>query len=132
MPMQAVAMKHVVNPKLEIQKAVAPLVEKMTVLGPQVLIAVYIQPERTAGGIILTDQTREENNYQGKIGLVLKVGPVAFHEDDDHKFPIVPKVGDWVMFRVGDTFEFIIGKRKFRLAEDVSIKAILTDPDIVL
>lgn len=132
MAVQAMQMSHVTDPKLEIQKAVKPLVDNMEVMGPQVLIAVYVRPEKTAGGILLTDNTRNEDNYQGKIGLVLKVGPIAFQEDDGHKFPVAPKVGDWVMYRVGDTFEFTLGKWRFRLAEDVMIKAIVQKPDIIL
>ena len=40
----------------------------------EVLVAIYIRPEKSAGGILLTDRTRKEDNYQGKVGLVVKIG----------------------------------------------------------
>jgi len=38
------------------------------------LIATYMRPEKTAGGIVLPHQNLKEDQYQGKVGLVVKIG----------------------------------------------------------
>ena len=44
---------------------------KISVLGTNVLIATYIRPEKTAGGIILPDRSKDEDVYQGKVIALL-------------------------------------------------------------
>jgi hypothetical protein len=56
-------------------------ISTLTLAANNVLVAVYKRPEKTKSGIILTDQNRDEDNYQSKVGLVLKVGPTAFAYD---------------------------------------------------
>jgi co-chaperonin GroES (HSP10) len=129
---QAVAMLHNADPKRDLQKQVDALVNFIQPLGTGVLVAVYQRPTRTAGGIILTDNTRGEDNYQGKVGLVLRMGPIAFEDDATHRFgSAVPKIGDWIVFNVGETFSFELGKQRCRIIEDVSVRAIVDQPDIV-
>ena len=65
-------------------------------LGYNVLVLLYVRPERTAGGIILAEQSKREDEYQGVVGLVLALGPEAY--GDGSKFPSGAWVqpGDWV------------------------------------
>lgn len=134
--MQALQMVHEIDPADEISAEVKHFVSDVEPLGAQILVAVYMRPEKTKGGIIVPDSTsgtRTEDRYQGKVGLVLKIGPLAFSEDDKHHWgDRVPKAGDWILYRVGDTFPFILGKRTCRFVEDVDVKAIVKRPDIVL
>ena len=53
-----------------------------------VLVATYIEPVKVFKGpngedieFHSNDKAHEENRFQGKIGLVLKAGPVAFVDD---------------------------------------------------
>ncbi|MEN9931891.1 MAG: hypothetical protein RIS17_464 [Pseudomonadota bacterium] len=116
----------------KLQADLAPVVAGVHLLRNRVLVATYIRPEKTSGGIIRPDQLREEDKWQGKAGLVLKIGPSAFDfeeideeiEDElalaraDHAHPDVadiarramnehnvPQVGDWVFFRGSDTWD---------------------------
>lgn len=131
--MRAMEMIHEIDPRELILKEVKPYAEHIKVLGADLLCAVYMRPRQTKGGIMLPDQSRKEDEFQGKVGLVIKMGPIAFQDDNDHRFGnVAPKVGDWVIFRVGDTFELIIGERKFRLVQDVNVRAIVDKPDIIL
>lgn len=131
--MRALEMIHDIDPKVEIQTASAPYAKQIQVLGAEILCAVYLRPKKTRSGIVLPDDYRKEDDFQGKVGLVIKMGPLAFHDDKDHSFgDVTPKVGDWVLFRVGDTFELIIGERKYRIVQDVNVRAILDKPDFVL
>ena len=68
--------------------------------GWHVMVLQYIRPDgKTLSGgarIYYADQTRKEDEYQGRVGLVLAVGPDAYK--DPVKFPSGPwvKQGDWV------------------------------------
>lgn len=96
----------------------APVVQGIQLLRNRVLVASFIRPEKTSGGIIRPDATREEDKWQGKAGLILAVGPSAFdfeevihdleagapleHVHAEHN---LPRVGDWVFFRGSDTWD---------------------------
>jgi len=130
---QALEVVHERDPRGEIMEAVGPYLGDIEPLGASVMVVVYERPDRTKGGILLADSTREEDLYQGKVGLVVKLGNLAFVEDEQHVWGAVrPKLGDWVCYRVGDTFPFIVGKRTCRFVQDVNVRAILHRPDIVL
>lgn len=104
-----------------------------------VLVATYVPPETTKGGIILADRTLDEDRFQGKVGLVLKVGPLAFVDDAKTQFgkkKVEP--GDWVIYRPSDAQELFIRDRRqmnaglpCRLIEDVFIKATVADPTLI-
>ncbi|MGH7744963.1 MAG: hypothetical protein ACREQ5_09195 [Candidatus Dormibacteria bacterium] len=137
MSTRALQMVHKEDPKLVIQKAVAPYLSEITVLGAEVLIGIYVRPDaslKLAGGkeLYLPDRVRAEDKFQGKVGLVLKMGPIAFKEDSTHRFgDAVPQVGDWVALRVGDSFQISVGEQMCRIAEDVNFKLIVKHPDAV-
>jgi hypothetical protein len=131
--MRALEMKHDVDPKLAIQEKVGPYIEGIEVLGPDLLLGIYVRPTQLKSGLHISQRTQSEDVYQGKVALVLKMGPLAFKEDDKHRFGgRTPKEGDWVAVRVGDTFQLSLGEHPCRMAEDVNIKAILTNPDAVI
>src|SRR6266567_1406277 len=102
-----------------------------------VLVATYISPEKTKGGIIRPDRTLAEDRYQGKVGLVLKTGPMAFHDYGVTKFAgVTAQPGDWVMYRASDGFElFFVDDNgrdgtPCRIIEDVLIMAKIDDPSL--
>jgi co-chaperonin GroES (HSP10) len=131
--MKALAMIHDVDPRRAIMEAAEPYLDGFEPLGAQVLVAIYQRPQRTASGLYLSDGVRTEDLWQGKCGLVLKMGPLAFVEDETHRFgDRVPKPGDWVVYRVGDSWPFLIEKTNCRFVEDVAIKAIVNRPDVVM
>lgn len=105
-----------------------PVVDGIKLLRNRVLVATYIRPEKTSGGIIRPDQAREEDKWQGKAGLILAIGPIAFdfeeiadeahaacRNDPDRDYEAhhadacaahhIPQVGDWVFFRGSDTWD---------------------------
>lgn len=64
----------------------------------EVLLAIYRRPEKTPGGIILTHNNLKEDIYQGKVGLVVKIGPGC-------QFPNLNiKLHDWVVVRPSDSW----------------------------
>lgn len=103
-----------------------------------VLVATYIEPDRTPGGIIRADRTLAENRFQGKAALVLRMGPLAFKDDTIAKFGGVDlKEGDWVMVRPSDGLElFAVDKSgragtSCRVFEDTKIMARVNDPALI-
>jgi co-chaperonin GroES (HSP10) len=99
------------------------------VLHSQVLCMTYVQPERTAGGIILTHKSQDEDRFQGKIALVVAMGPGAFKDDAVAKFHGKSvKVGDWVLARPSDGMEMFYNGCSLRLFQDVDIRMRIDDP----
>lgn len=132
MTARAMPMVHETDPKDEILEEIGAMLPHIEVLGASVLVAVYKRPERTKSGLYLADRTREEDNFQGKVGLVLRCGELAFVDDATHRFgERKPKHGDWIVFQVGDTFGIELGERRCRFVEDVHVKAIIPRPDMV-
>src|SRR5262245_48416119 len=78
-----------------------------------VLVATYVPPAKVFKGpqgedvvFHTSDRALEEERFQGKVGLVLKVGPLAFKDDTVAKFGgVTVKPGDWVVFRPSDGYE---------------------------
>lgn len=97
----------------------------------QLLLGIYIKPEKSAGGIIFTDKTRAEDQWQGKVAVVLDKGPMAFRSDASVRFENDVQVGDWVVYRVSDGFSIDINGIHCRVIEDVHIRAKITDPTII-
>lgn len=129
--MTTLKMAHAIDPAEELQKKVGDL-SGIEVLHNQILVAVYIRPDRTASGLYLADKTRDEDRYQGKAGLVLKKGPLAFVDDDTNKFHGQNvEVGDWVFYRVSDGFPLMLNGTLCRLLEEVHIKGKINSPDVV-
>jgi co-chaperonin GroES (HSP10) len=67
----------------------------------RVLLMTLSMPEKTKGGIILTDSSVGEVEKRFNIGQVLKVGPLAFANDGhtDHSCFKVD-IGDWVHYSI--------------------------------
>jgi co-chaperonin GroES (HSP10) len=134
--MTTTAMLHEIDPRDEILAKVGSL-NHITVLHNQVLVATYIRPEQTKGKIILIDKTRDEDKFQGKVGLVIAKGPMAFVDDDRTQFgDIKPNINDWVAYRMSDGWQFTLkgrgGEYHCRMLHDVDIKVIVSHPDDII
>lgn len=78
---------------------------KMEIYGAQILVTPYVRPKKTAGGIIITETSQKEDNWQGKVALVLKIGPTAFLAGREAQFGgRFPQVGDWIFHDVKACF----------------------------
>ena len=125
------AMIHDVDPAKLILAEIGDL-KGFEVMHNDVLIGIYKRPEKTKSGLILTEQTRVEDEYQGKAGLVLKKGPLAFVSDDNFDFKgqdVQP--GEWVSIWVSDGRKIIINGLLCRMVEDRHIRLKIPAPDLV-
>lgn len=127
----ALKMVHEKDPKQALIEKTKGLIDGIKMQGNRVLVAIYIRPEKTAGGLFLPDKTRDEERYQGKAGLILAAGPTAFNDDKWWPVGQKPQVGDWVLFNIGDTRRFIVGDTDCRWLEDSFVSAVIPQPDMV-
>lgn len=101
----------------------------------QLLIAPHTLPDATAGGIIRSDQSKAEDRWQGKVGLVIAAGPTAFQDDAVNKFGGArAEIGDWVVTRPTDGFEVQLGGIRgavCKIVEDTHVRMVVPDPDAV-
>ncbi len=129
--MPAMEMTHDIDPKEAILEAIGDL-STFEVFHNDVIVAVYLRPEKTKSGIFLPDQHRDEDRYQSKVGLVVKTGPDAFVDDSGSWFNGVHvKVGDWVWYRPSDGFNLTVNKVLCRALKDTSIRGTIAHPDMV-
>jgi co-chaperonin GroES (HSP10) len=117
--------------RLALQMAVGDL-SKVEVLSGRVLVAIYIAPERSKGGVYRPQTNVAEDVWQGTVGLVLKKGKLAFKDDEINKFHGQDvQVGDWVVFRPGDARRIQIRDVDCRIVQDTLIDAVIDDPETV-
>ena len=125
------AMQHDEDPAAVIRKAVGDL-SKFRIMGNQVLVGVYMRPEKTKSGILLADTTRGEDAHQGKACLVLLKGQKAFISDNNYDFGDDDvKPGDWVAIFVSDGRKLVVNGWLCRLIEDTHIRIKIPSPDCV-
>jgi co-chaperonin GroES (HSP10) len=118
-------MQHNEDPKSEIWKAVGDLSD-FQLFGNEVLVAIYIRPQKTSSGIFLTDNYRDEDKWQGKVGLVLKKGGTSLVESTD-----MVDVNDWVLFRPSDGWGLTVNGVMCRLLDDRVIRGRPLKPDTI-
>lgn len=97
-------------------------------VGYRVLIALPQIEETYESGIIKADKTLYEEKILSIIGLVLDMGDQAYK--DESRFTTGPwcKVGDYVLFRANTGTRFRVNGVEYRLMNDDSIEAVVTDP----
>lgn len=129
--MSNIAMLHEKDPK-EVLLEQAGDISKIEVFNMQVLVAVYIRPEKTKSGLFLSDKARDEDRYQSKVGLIIKKGPTAFVDKDGEWFSGLDiKEGDWIVFRPSDGWNVTVNGTLCRMLDDMSVRARIEHPDQV-
>jgi hypothetical protein len=126
----------------------APVLDKLEVFGSDVLIATYIESEKTKGGIIRPDMNLRESIFQGKVGVMLKPGEDAFlfrgsfpyhtkrKGETDEQYLIrvdksTPKLGDWLYYRTSDAWMCKFNGVNCRIIPDSCIKGRISDPELI-
>jgi hypothetical protein len=111
----------------------------------EILLAIYQRPETTSSGIIQVAQTLKEDIYQGKVGLVLRIGEhCQFDRVDPYtgvQTGIPISLHDWVVVRPSDTWALDINMRSdalsskdfvaCRLVHDKDIRAKIPHPGVI-
>ncbi len=96
------------------------------------LVRPYQPAEKTKGGVILADTTRETIQMTTVVGLVVKMGDLCFQ--DKEKFPTGPwcKKGQFVVYGrySGSRFQTKYGEH--RILNDDEIIGTIKDPQNIL
>ena len=96
-------------------------------VGYRILIRPRGVIEKTKGGIILTDSSKNDQSYLNSVGQVLAMGDECY---SDRKKPWC-KVGNWVIFGRYAGARISVQKVKMVLLNDDEIIATLENPEVV-
>jgi co-chaperonin GroES (HSP10) len=129
--MPYMVMDHQVDPKENLIKELGDL-SGIEIFNNKILVAVYIRPDKTKSGIILPNQTTDEDRYQSKVGLIVKKGPTAFNDPTEEWFKDIEfNVGDWVVFKPSDSWSITVNDVLCRMLDDTSVRGRIDRPDRV-
>lgn len=97
-----------------------------------VLVGTYIRDEKRASGLILPQDTLKEDEFQGKVGLVLKAGPLAYGEwEEGDERGQNAKLHTWVVFAIKDTWPLQINGVACRVVPYDKLRMRVPDPKMV-
>ena len=128
--MPAIAMKHDEDPATKILRELGNI-DHIEVFNDRVLVAIYERPEKTKGGLLLTTQTRKEDQFQGKVCLVLKVGPMVNIGDKHNLRGGALQPGDWLAVKSSDGWQITINNTLCKLLAEETIHMRIPESDIV-
>jgi len=124
-------MNHPVDPKKYLLDELGDISD-IQLFNNQVLVALYVRPEKTSGGILLPGKTRDEDKYQGKVGLVIKKGNQAFVDTSKNWFNGTSvELNDWVFFRPAEGWALDVHGVPCRILDDVDVRGALPAPDVI-
>ena len=127
--MPAMIMDHDVDPKEKLLSELGDL-SQVEIFNNQVLVAVYIRPNKTKSGLYLSDKTTDEDRYQGKVGLLVGMGPAAFQDDNGQWFNNASfSMDDWLVFRPSDGWSITVNGVLCRMLSDTQVKMRIPTPD---
>ena len=97
-------------------------------VGYKLLIAIPPKEEKTEGGFLLPEDTRRREEAASITGMILKIGPDAY--TDQERFPSGAwcKEGDWIVMRSYTGTRIEVHGQEFRIINDDSVEAIVEDP----
>lgn len=96
--------------------------------GWRILVKVPKPPEKTKGGIILSDQSQDIEAMLNNLGVVVGMGPLCFK--DPKKFGDVGiwcQVGDTVMLGKYAGIRMLIDSEEYRLVNDEEVLGVVGD-----
>ena len=123
---------YVEKPRLNPEAIGKSLLDRMPEpTGWRILLLPYQGKEKTAGGIFLPDEVQERSQISTQVGYVLKMGPLAYK--DEEKFPSGPwwREKQWVMFARYAGSRFQIDGGEVRILNDDEILSTILDPEDV-
>jgi co-chaperonin GroES (HSP10) len=123
-------MSHDDDPKNKILEDLGDISE-IELFHNQVLLAVYLRPQKTKSGLYLTDKHVDEDRFQSKVGLLVKRGPLAFEQDGNWFSGLNFANHDWLVFRPSDGWSITVNGVLCRIFDDINIRGRVPHPDAV-
>jgi chaperonin GroES len=97
--------------------------------GWRILVMPWTGNEKTDGGIYIPDQVRERESKATVVAYVVKVGPLAYKDQDKFNGEAWCKEGDWVCIGRYAGSRFNISGGEVRIINDDEVIATILDPD---
>lgn len=127
--MSALIMAHDSDPKQKLLEEIGDL-SQVELFNNQILVAVYVRPTKTKSGLYLTDKYADEDKFQGKVGLLVGMGPAAFQDDSGQWFNNASfNLHDWLVYRPSDGWSITINGVLCRMLSDTQVKMRIPTPD---
>ena len=106
--------------------------ELPTPTGWRLLVLPFTPKDKTAGGLIISQESLDKARIATNCGYVLKIGPLAYL--DKEKYPTGPwcKEKDWVIFARYAGSRLPIEGGEVRLLNDDEVLGTIPDPESVL
>ena len=100
--------------------------------GWRILVLPFEPKDKTKGGIIIAQESLDKLRIATNCGYVIKVGPLAYK--DEEKFYTGPwcKKGDWVIFAKYAGSRIQIDGGEVRLLNDDEVLATIDNPEDIL
>jgi co-chaperonin GroES (HSP10) len=122
-------MDHNGDPRKKLKEQIGNI-DNIEIFNNQILLAVYIRPQKTKSGIYLPDSTVGEDQYQSKVGLLLKKGATAFVDEENRWFRDAEfELDDWLVFRPSDGWAITINNTLCRVLDDTAVRMRVQQPD---
>ena len=118
--------------KKESEKAAQDMSLKERVPQPtgwRILVMPYMGREKTESGVYVPDQSREREARATVVAYVVKVGPLAYKDQDKFDGEAWCKEGDWVCIGRYAGSRFQIEGGEVRIINDDEVIATIVDPD---
>ena len=96
--------------------------------GWRILVAPYVAPEKTHGGIIRPDQTREGDTHAATCAQDLAMGPLCFTRKDHGDTPWC-SIGDWVIMQKWGGKRMSIMGVECRVINDDEVLGVVESPE---
>ena len=125
---------------MDIQERVAPYLPSLKIGGPDLLIGVWVpnKEQKLKSGLYMPEKTKDEYQFQGVTGLILKIGPLAYGTEktrqwfvDDDGNPDPPRVGEWVSFNFKQGEPFLLVDQPCRIIADQYVMTRMSRPDLI-
>ena len=100
--------------------------------GYRLLVLPFTPKEKTKGGILIAQETLDKLRIAVNCGYVLKIGPLAYK--DEEKFSSGPwcKKGDWVIFARYAGSRLPIEGGEVRILNDDEVLGTIKNPEAIL
>ena len=97
--------------------------------GWRILVMPYTGNDKTDGGVYIPDQVREREARATVVAYVIKVGSLAYQDQDKFGGEAWCKEGDWICIGRYAGSRFSITGGEVRIINDDEVIATIVDPD---
>ena len=100
--------------------------------GWRIVILPHKGVEKTKGGVLLSDQAIQEQQWTTNVGLVMKLGPMAYKDKDKFSTGHWCKEKDWVIYARYAGSRLKIDGGELRILNDDEILGVVDSPEDML